>query len=274
MRWWCFGAALLSVSVVSRAEEWLTPPPIASPITDHLALRGDYFFGTVSTSAREDSSAGVAGTRICAECLLGLTDQAHQGRMEIIFRLEDRSRLRVDFLDLRRQGDSFLNQTLKFGDQSFAVHSTVQSELDWRQMDLTYTYSFLKGERYELGAGVGIHLLEVDAIVQYPGTPQRAEFSGAVPFATLALDGTWRIANRWSLNARGQYFKVTVNEVGGILGDYHGDVQYRWQRNVAFGAGYERQDVQNAQLKLKNQDPSGFVKMRISGPELFVRVSY
>lgn len=271
MRGWLIGAALLGANAAAQSQEYLTPPPVASPITDHLALRADYFWGKVNTTGRVDSASGIPGTTFCAECDLGLTSAANQLRMELIFRLEERSRLRVNFLDLRREALKDIDETLQFGDQTFAINKPVQSELDWRQMDITYTYSLLKGERYELGAGLGIHLLEADVIAQIPGTAQRQEFSGAAPFATLALDGTWRIANRWSLNARGQYFKVTINSVGGMLGDYHGDVQYRWRRNMAFGAGYE---LQNVRLDIRNQDPSGFVQMRISGPELFVRVSY
>lgn len=271
MRSWWIGAALLMAGATARSEEYLTPPAVASPITDHLALRGDFFWGSVHTTGRVDSAAGTPGTTFCAECELGLTSKTDQLRVEIIFRLEERGRLRVNFLDLRRQGEKAIDQTLQFGDQSFQVNSLVQSELDWRQMDITYTYSFLRGDRYELGAGVGVHLIEAEATAQIPATPQREDFSGATPFATLALDGTWRIASRWALSARAQYLNATIGSVGGMLGDYHGDLQYRWRRNMAFGVGYEQQQVR---LDIHNEDPSGFVQMKINGPELFVRVSY
>ena len=271
MRSWWIGAALLGGSALAHSQEYLTPPPVASPITDHFALRGEFFFGHVDTLGRIDSSTGVPGTPFSAERDLGLTDQAKQLRVEIIFRMVERSRLRVNFLDLRRQAQASIDRPIQFGDQTFQAKSIVQSEIDWRQMDLTYTYSFLRSERYELGAGVGIHLLEAEAIGQIPGTTQRGDFSGAEPFATLALDGTWLIAPRWALSARAQYLRVTIDSVSGMLGDYHADVQYRWQRNVAFGVGYEREQVD---IDARNVNPSGDVNMTIGGPELFVRVSF
>ncbi len=259
--------------MMAHADEYGPPAPlpVASPITDHFALLGEFFWGGVRTSGHIDSGAGVPGTPFSAENDLGLTDKAYQPRIEIIFRMEERSRLRVDFLDLRRQGEKTIDRTMQFGDQTFQANTLVQSELDWRQMDMTYTYSFLRGERYELGAGIGMHLLEAEFIGQIPKTPQRTDFSGATPFATAALDGTWLISDRWALSARGQYMNVTVSSTSGALAIYHADLQYRWRRNMAFGAGYEREQVR---IGVAHADPSGLVRMDIDGPEAFVRVSF
>lgn len=269
-------AACLLVSTAASAQEYLAPQPVASPITDHFAITGDFFWGHVATYGRFDprtgaAGSGILGTPIYDHATLGLTNQAYQPRIELMFRMEQRHRLRVDFFDLRRSAEKVVNQTLQFGDEQYAVNSLVQSQLNWRQMDLTYTYSFLRGETYELGFGPGFHMIEAEATAFEPSTSQRADFSGAGPFATLALDGTWRPFKKWSLNVRGQYMHVTVSSVGGSLGIYHADVQYRAARNFALGAGYERQ---NTELDVRHQDPSGFLHLNITGPEAFVRVSF
>jgi hypothetical protein len=273
MRSWWLGPVMLAAGVAARADDYSPPPPlpVASPITDHFALRAGYMWGSVNTFGRFDSATGVEGTPFTAEHDLGLTSQARQPFIEIMFRIEQRSRLRVDFIDLRRAADRTINRTIQYGDQIFLVDNPVHSTFDWRQMDLTYTYSFLKGERYELGAGLGVHLLEVDATAEIPNTPQFADFSGAGPFATLALDGSWRLSKRWALSARGNYLKIRIGTVGGMLGQYHADLQYRWKRNLAFGLGYQRQQTE---LDVRNADPSGVFKLTISGPELFGRLSF
>jgi hypothetical protein len=255
------------------------PPPPAlpadpSPITDHMALAALFYWGRVSTTGQFDGGTGgtsVIGTPLSAERDLGLTNQAYQPRIEILFRLASRSRLRVNFFDLRRNGSTVLNNTIQYGDQTFLVGQPLQSTINWRQMDLTYTYSFLRGERYELGAGLGAHLLEAEAIAQVPSSPQRVDYSQAGPFATVALDGTYLIARHWSFNARANYMHLTVHDFTGQLEDYHADVQYRWRRNFAVGVGY---DYSKAEVDVRDQDPSGFVQLRISGPQLFLRVSY
>ena len=252
-----------------------SPPPALpadpSPITDHLALEALYYWGRVSTFGQFDSGTGVIGTPLSAERDLGLSNQAYQPRFELMFRLRPRHRVRVNFFDLRRNGSTVLNSTILYGDQTFQAGEPLQSSLNWRQMDITYTYSFLRGDRYELGAGLGAHLLEAEAIAQQPGTALRTDYNQAGPFATVALDGSYLIARHWSFNARANYMHLTVHDFSGELEDYHADVQYRWRRNFAVGAGY---DYSQAQMDIRNRDPSGIVQLRINGPQLFLRVSY
>ena len=266
-------AAHADPHVTQDSDDYSPPPPlpIASPISDHFALTAGFFWGQVRTFGRFDSAAGVEGTPFTAEHDLGLTDQARQPFIEIMFRLEQRNRVRVDFIDLRRAADRSIDRTIQYGDVTFLVDNPVHSEFDWRQMDITYTYSFLRTERYELGAGLGLHLLEAEASADIPKTPQYADFNGAGPFATLALDGSWRITRQWSLNARANYLKVTIGTSSGMMGLYHADLQYRWKRNLAFGLGYERRQVE---VDVRDQDPSGVLRFSIGGPELFARMSF
>jgi hypothetical protein len=138
-------------------------------------------------------------------------------------------------------------------------------------MDLTYTYSFLRGDRYELGAGLGVHLLEAQATAVIAGTSERADYSQAGPFATIALDGTYLIDRHWAFSARAQYLRLTVGSFTGQLDDYHADLQYRWRRNMAFGVSY---DYAQDEVDARNSDPSGILRLTFTGPQLFVRVSY
>ena len=269
-----YSAPLPPASFVSGEDSGPPPPPLPadpSPITDHMDLEALFYWGHVSTTGRFDSGTGAPGTPLSAESELGLTNQAYQPRFELMFRLEPRHRLRVDFFDLRRNGSTVLSNTILYGDQTFLTGQPLQSTINWRQMDLTYTYSLLRGERYELGAGLAVHLIEAEAIAQVPSTPQRVDYSQAGPFATVALDGTYLLARRWSLNARANYMHLTVNDYTGELEDFHADVQYRWRRNFALGVGY---DYSQAEVDVRNRDPSGFVQLRVNGPQLFLRISY
>jgi len=275
MLWSRYGALFLMLAGLASAavaDDAAPPPPsMPSPITDHFALRGIYFLGHVATTGHVDPGNGFSGSNFNAEQLLGLTDEVYQPRIEIMFRLEQRGRLRVNFFDLRRNGATVLGNQFQYGDETFQYGDRLLSSFNWRQMDLTYTYSFLRTDHFELGAGAGVHLIEADATVAVPSTPNRTEFSGAGPFATVALDGTWAISQRWAISARAQYLNLSIGSLSGTLADYHADAQYRWRRNMAFGLGYERSQ---AQLVVRDEDPSGVLRLTIRGPEAFVRVSF
>ncbi len=265
---------LLLAPALSAAAELPAKSWPSSPITDHFAARGGWIQGSVDTRGRvDDPAANVAGTPFSAETDFNQSDGMHQLRVEMMFRLRDRGRVRVDMWDLSRKGTATPTRPINYGANTFTTTDVVNSATDWRQIDITWTYSFLRASRYELGAGFGLHLVqaEAQARVSNRAQPVREDFSGAGPFATVALDGTWRFARRWSLSARAQYFNLTVGSVSGMLGDYHGDVQYRWRRNLAFGLGYQSTQVQ---LEVTDSSPNGRMRMHIAGPEAFVRASF
>ena len=273
MRHLLLSVALLVAATAAHAQQTAPPEP-ASPITDHFALRASYYSGTAVTEGRvDDPNAPTPGTPFSLENDFKLSPSVHQLRAEFMFRMRERGRLRVDLWELTRTGVTSPDTTVVYGGHTFTPADVVTSEFDWHQVDLTWTYSFIKGRRFELGTGLGLHLLEAEANAKatQPTGPVTEKFSGAGPFVTLAIDSTWRITRRFAFSARGQYFKLTVSSVKGQLADYHADLQFRWRPNLAFGLGYQST---NTQLNVTNNNPNGFMKLATHGPELFARASF
>ena len=215
MRIWLAVAATLFVNVALAQEQGASPPArellkppkkgqVASPITDRFALRVTYFSPTVDTFLRLDQDNGQPGTELMVEQDLGLEEKPTQARAEMIIRLRERNRLRVDYFKLTRYGDQVLNRTIVFGDQTFLVNERAQTMIDWRQLGLTYTRSLLYFDRFELGAGLGVALLETRARGEVRARNVRESEDGIAPFPTVALDATWRISRRCSSNSREQ----------------------------------------------------------------------
>ena len=256
-------------------RELLQPPKKglqASPITDRFALRVSYFAPSVDTFLRLDRSTGQPGTDLHVEDDLGLEDKPTMARVEMIFRLREKNRLRVDYFKLTRYGDKVLDQTVRFGDQTFFVNDRAQTLLDYRSLTLTYTRSLLYFDRFELGLGLGVSLLEAHAKGEVVARNVREKQDGVAPYPTIALDTTWRISKRWSLNARGQTLTAHLSDFTGSMSDYHGDIQYRWARNFAFGLGYTSLRLRGESTSTKNMP--GKLNQDIAGPEFFIRASF
>jgi hypothetical protein len=213
----------------------------------------------------------VTGTPVNGENNLGLPNRLRQGRVEFMFRLRERSKVRVDYFEADRSGSKVLANDVVFGNQTFAAGQLTQTSLDWRQFDITYTYSLVRNDRFEVGTGVGIYFLQVDAIGQVPAQNQRQEVTAATPFPALPLDLTWRISSRWAATVRGAYLKATLSGFRGWYADSHEDIQYRWNPNFAIGLGYAA--IRTSLTRRGGSFPGAFA-MSISGPEAFVRFSF
>ncbi len=231
-----------------------------------------YFAPTVDTLLRLDRTTGQAGTELNVENDLGLEDKPRQARIEMIFRLRERNRLRVDYFKLTRYGNQILTRTVNFGDQTFLLSDRAETSIDYRALGLTYTRSVLYTDRFEIGVGVGVSLIEAHAKGEVKARNVKESEDGVAPYPTIALDSTWRISKRWSFNARGQTLTAHLSEFTGSMSDYHGDFQYRWRRNFAFGLGYTKLQIRAESTSTKNMP--GKLDQDIAGPEFFIRASF
>jgi hypothetical protein len=249
----------------------------SSPITDHFYARASFYGPQLRTNLRVDptnAAAGVLGTSINAENDLGLPDKLHKGRVEFMFRLRDRNKVRFDYYEADRSGSKVLTNNIAFSNQVFLAGELAQSSLDWRQFDITYTYSFIRNERFEVGSGLAVYFLQVDMVIyqQQPfAIALRQEASAASPFPALPLDLTWCISRRWAATARAAYLKAKISGFNGWYADLHEDLQYRWNPNFVIGLGYSST---RSGITRKGGNFPGYYNLSISGPEAFIRFSF
>ncbi len=285
MRIWLAVAAvvLATQSGLARADRDklsgapLPPAPAdrPSPIRDRFYILGAFYSPVVHTSVRIDPTTGVApgtlGTPVSAERDLGLPARLHQGRVEFMFRMRERHKLRAEYYESDRSAGHLLANTIQFGDQSFAAGQTVQTSINWRSFGLTYTYSFYRSERFEVGTGFGLYFMQAEALGAIPATGQQTDKSAAEPVPSLPLDLTWCISSRFAATARANYLKAAVSGFNGSFTDLHGDLQYRWNPYFSLGLGFT-----SMRISLSGDSGSipGVVSMSFKGPEAFIRFAY
>ena len=246
----------------------------ASPITDHFYIRAAYFAPKFNTTFRVDPSSappGTMGTPVNAENDLGLDHRQHQGRVDFMFRMRDRNKVRVDYYETNRSGSQTLANDVIFGNQTFPAGQVAQTTFDLQQFDITYTYSFIRNNRFEVGTGLAAYFLQLDLIGAVPAQNLRQEVTAATPFPALPLDFTWCISSRWAATAHAAFLKINHHDLSGRYWDNHADIQYRWVPNFGVGAGYS--SIRTDLTRVGGSFP-GTVNMTISGPELFVRFSF
>lgn len=252
----------------------LQPPveEIPSPITDRFAVRALYFRPTISTTARYDDIAA-DGTPFSGEDVVGLPDTKNQGWIDLMFRMTPRHRVAVQFYQLRRHGRAVLDQPLQFGNTIFQnSDGEILSSMELRQLNLGYAYSVVRREQLEWGVGLGLHLLQLEGVLEAPTTFKRERLNSAGPFPTLATDVTWLFTRRFSVNAGAHFVSFKSNSADGRSLSWNADVQFRAWRNLAVGLGYA-----STLYRLESSDPDyflGYVKLRYRGPELFLRAAF
>lgn len=265
--------AATALKTAHAADDFFTADAqTPSPITDHFEFRASYFHAKVDTDLRLDQPGiPLSGTALSGAHDLGYQPSENDGSVELMFRLRDRNRLTANYLELDESGTTTLTRPIVFGTQVFNTGDSVSSSLQWRVMGLTWTYAIFQNDRFELGAGLGVHLMDLDARGTVPARFASYETSIAGALPTPALEAMVRITRRISVTARGEYLHATIHGTSGALENLHADAQFRLVPNFAIGAGYS---VIRLKLDSITQGQPGLVGIRLRGPELFVRASF
>ena len=259
---------------VSDAPRELLQPPkqeIASPITDRFAIRALYIGSDINTVVRYDSAVNVQGTLVDAETDIGFPSHTNQPGLDLSFRMGERNRIHADFYKMRRSGDLVLGQQIDFGQAVYLAGDRLLSNTDLRMLGFSWTWSALKFEKFELGLGLGLHLMQVHGQLEVPARFVRQRLDAAGPFPTGAFDATWRMTKRFSVNLAANYLGGSLNGVDGKFQSLHADLQFRVRPNFALGAGYDQSQFR---FDSRTTDFIGYFNLKYQGPEAFLRVSF
>jgi hypothetical protein len=153
------------------------------------------------------------------------------------------------------------------------VGDPVQTTMSLRSLGISYEYSFIHRERFELAATIGINDTDLSArarvSTEFRHVNQSEDQAG--PFPTLGLDGTYVVSKRFYFDARAQYFKVAIDHIGGTVSFFELAGLYRLRPNIAFALGYT---TARADIDSRQTTSGGFFNLSSKGPEFFVRVAF
>jgi hypothetical protein len=264
------GLALMLTGFGARAAE---DGPYISPTVERVRISLGAMRMKSSTDLRIDNTNGNLGTSINAENDLNLDKNNFEPKFQAMIRVSERHRLRFDYFTLDRKGFKDIEIPISFRNSNLIVGDPVDSQLSLRTLGVTYAYSFLHRQKFELAGTVGVNLIDLSARarVQLPTRRVDQQENQAGPFPTLGIDGTWVISKRFYLDGRIQYLKLHVDNLDGSLGIYELTAQYRWRANISVGIGYNQV---RAKLSSTKATESGFFDFNAKGPEIFVRIGF
>ena len=264
------GVVTMLAPAAARAEA-------GDPLTDRVSVDVGTFLLDTSTRIRIDGQGeGARGTEIDAERELGFHDRDSL-RVDAYWRFAERHKARIVYFDTTRSTSKAIERDIRVRDTVFPVSAEVSSRMETEVAEIAYEYAFLRGNRYEVGASLGIHnlrfRLSMSATENLSGQTvaqaQTADADGPLP--VIGLHGVWRLGDRFFLDGQAQFFKISLNPYDGRLEDYTVSLVWMPFKHVGIGAGYNefvtRVDVDAA-------DFTGRLRWRYSGARLFINASF
>ena len=204
------------------------------------------FFLNTHTSVRVDGDTQV-GSDVDLEDDLGFGD-VNRFRLDGAWRFSDRHSVRAMYFDNSRSRTKSIDRTLEIGDTEFPIGVDVSSELRTRIADITYEYAFLQKPGFELAGSFGLHAVSFDlgmeADVTLPGATSSVHLDESVdtgsPLPLVGVRGRWQLSEQWSIEARAQYFYLSIDEYDGAISDIYAGATWMFSKHVGLGLGYNQ----------------------------------
>lgn len=263
---------LLATAALICAFPAFADDKLGTPLEDRFRLTSGLFSARTATDIRIDPSTGpITGTEVSGESDLGWRDRSEQADVEAELRPRLRHKLRFGYFQSKRDASTVLDRQVVFGDEVYQNAERVESKFDVSDFNLTYAYMFLRRDRFELGASLGLHLYQFEAEASVPARLVEESEKRAGPVPAAGLEALVRITDRVHVEARGEYLNVQVDEVEGSLRNWKAAVFYRFNNNIAIGAGYM---ALNTKVLVTETGDSGRLNFDNRGGELLLRVSF
>jgi hypothetical protein len=260
-------AALAWFATLAHAEDYL------SPTEERVRLSLGVVRVSNDTSLQLDSSTGVPGTAVNAEDAFGLDKTDYEAKIEAMVRAGERHRFFFNYFSLDRSDSNTVTEPIVFRDVVLQPGDPLQSDLSIRTFGISYGYSFLHSDKYEVAATIGVNDTDISARARVQTQTRHVDQTEdqAGPLPTVGLAATYVVSKRFYFDGRAQYVKVRVDDLDGSLGIYELAGLYRLRPNISFALGYSmlRASLVSAQAK-----QAGFFDFNSKGPEFFVRVAF
>lgn len=223
----------------------IEPPPGQDfglmPRTVSVAIGG--YLPSVSSQGQLSSSSN-SGTDIDLENSLGLPTSSQSLVLDAAVRVGDRSLITANYFAFSRSGSTTLTDTIHFGNGTYVPGAFVSANGGLSYFGFSYRYYFLRHPRWQIGGGIGLDELDVNAsivgiqtVAAVTDTVRRA-VAVAAPAPMLGLFADWEVLRHFYLRGSAEYMSIAVSDASGSITDDRAALEWYAVKQYGIGLGY------------------------------------
>ena len=176
-------------------------------------------------------------------------------------------------------GSSIWQDNLELPDgNEIPAGADVTSDFDAKWYILEATYSFYRSETVDSGIGFGVHSVDLDTTITARveiGDRETVVVSENLdvlaPLPNVLAYISWKLADKWMLNARVGYFTLDYDKYSGDMVNAHVMLNYTLSPRWALGMGYQFVDLD---LEVDKTDHIQVYDIEFDGPMAYARFRF
>jgi hypothetical protein len=251
-------------------------PAAAQGVNDKYWIEVSGFYASPDTKVTL-SRPGQPGTKLDMESDLGLKSHEFLPGIYGGVRLGERWLITGEYYGLDRNGSKTLTRNIVFDGVTYPASVEIDSKFRSNIYRFSVGYSFIRNDKGELGADIGLHTTNFKIALSGQGTSgtgvtlQNRDESFTAPLPTLGAYGVYEIAPKISLNGRVDWLSLKVGDYDGGIFNAQASVAYNFTDMFAVGAGWRYVDY-NLDVDKKNYTAK--FDYKFNGPSIFLRLDF
>jgi hypothetical protein len=200
------------------------------------------------------------------------------GSLTFLWRFGEKWSVGGQYFGTSDSGSLVLSKDISWGDNVLKSGSNVGAGIDVDVARIFFGREFSSGPRHELGAGVGLHWLQIGAYIEGEffindsSTGFRRETAAAdAPLPNIGAWYWYAFSPRWLLSTRLDWLGATVGDYSGSLWDASAGINFQAWEHVGLGLSYQYFSID---LDVDKTDWFGRVELSYSGPFISLNVNW
>ena len=245
--------------------------------SDRLFFGAGGFFSDIDGNYQLDDPDGDNGTEVSLSDL-GLDDSETLPAVALVFRLSERHRLQGEYFNVGQDTRHTLDETIEWGDVDYSIGGKLDSSMDLDIARAFWGYSFVKDARKELGAGIGLHYMNLAVDLRgdgsVDGVPVFDFETGIDDWAILpnvGAYGNYAFSDKWIAIARVDWISASVGDYEGGLWNAEAALQYQAFAHFGIGVSYR---YLSFDLSASKNRGDWEADLQYSGPTVFFTTNF
>jgi hypothetical protein len=276
----------IRVTLVSFVMACITFPVLAQsdvikPGEERFTFGLGWVLDAFGTNMRVDNPTLGQGSNVNLKDDLSVDKEKSSFWASVEWRFAPRHRIGFNYSQFKLTGTKTALRDLQIGDQIYPAGATVSSETKIQIIPITYSYSFIKSDRDELAATVGLNWSRLSFKAHGSASLSGLDPSNDVsanadlPLPLFGLRYDHHFSQRWSAGLQGGYFSLKYGKdtfnVQGDVWSARAQAEYRFSKHFGLGLAVEgfELDVEASQGSWQ-----GAIKYRYWGPQLYLNARF
>lgn len=222
-----------------------TSAPVEAFPNEKFSLRlGAFLVSDIDTTLGLRTDGGQGGDFINFGDVLGGETSANVFRADADWYVAGPHLVQGAWYDINLSGHRSISREIHWGDETYPINATIDSEFRTQIYKLSYGYTFHRGERHELTGLIGVHVMSLETGLSAPNLGKAERFDVTAPLPAFGLGWVAHWTPRIQTRTTVQYFGLSYDDkYEGHFVDFLVAAEYRLNKNFSLGAGYNYFDL-------------------------------